>query len=63
MTRNDLIMECKSYYVIIVHCFFAWHLKINLVAILRVYIYATCIERLPGPAGHHAVSYELFFGS
>ena len=34
MTRNDLITECSiSYYVIIVHWFSAWHLKINLVAI------------------------------
>ena len=61
MTCNDLIMECKSYYVIIVHWFSSWHLKINLVAILRVYIYATCIERVPGPADHYAVSCELFF--
>ena len=25
-------------------------------------MYATCIERVPGPVGHHAASYELFIG-
>ena len=34
--------------------------SINLLAIECIYIYATSIERVPGPAGHHAGSYELF---
>ena len=25
-------------------------------------MYATCIERVPGPVGHHAASCELFIG-
>ena len=35
---------------------------INLLAIECVYIYATCIERVPGPADHHAASCEPFIG-
>ena len=35
---------------------------INLLAIECVYIYATCIQRVPGPAGHHAASCEPFIG-
>ena len=35
---------------------------INLLAISCVFIYATCIERVPGPAGHHAARYEPFIG-
>ena len=27
-----------------------------------VFMYATCIERVPGPVGHHAASCELFIG-
>ena len=35
---------------------------INLLAIECVNIYATCIERVPGPVGHHAASCEPFIG-
>ena len=35
---------------------------INLLPIECVYIYATCNERVPGPAGHHAASREPFIG-
>ena len=36
--------------------------SINLLAVECVCIYATCLERVPGPAGHHAASCELFIG-
>ena len=36
--------------------------SINLLAISCVFIYATCIERVPGPADHHAARYEPFIG-
>ena len=36
--------------------------SINLLGISWIYIYVTCIERVPGPAGHHAASCEPFVG-
>ena len=36
--------------------------SIDLLTIKCVYVYATCIERVPGPAGHHAASCEVFIG-
>ena len=27
-----------------------------------IYIYATCADRVPGPAGHHSASCEPFIG-
>ena len=36
--------------------------SINLLTIKCVYSYATCTERVPGPAGHHAASCEPFIG-
>ena len=35
---------------------------INLLAIQCIYIYVKCIERVPGPADHHAVTCEPFIG-
>ena len=36
--------------------------SINLLGISCIYIYVTCIERVPGPGGHHAASCEPFVG-
>ena len=36
--------------------------SINLLAIECIYIYTTCIERVLGPADHHAASCEPFIG-